>query len=220
MLQFKSLKSFPNIIHAVFTREFSNVSPHIAAQSIVTVDQIHSDKIVVVATPQTKPLAADGLITNQPGINLLIKTADCIPLFLLDPIHRAIGLIHVGWKGANQSIHTQAVKLMAKHFDTLPGDIIVGIGPAICANCYTSTGQPGQADHPRWRKFITRTGPTWQVDLKGLVKSELLAFGINPNHIEDMNICTYEDNRFFSHRRSLKTKEVEGRFASIIALKS
>jgi len=71
----------------------------------VILNQTHGDKIVVIdhQTPAITQIG-DGLITNIPGRALSIKTADCFPLFLYDPKQQVIGLIHVGWLGANRGI--------------------------------------------------------------------------------------------------------------------
>lgn len=205
MLQFSSFASYP-INHSVLST---------ATNPTASVTQVHGSDIVIVKSP-TSPRPADGLITNKSGINLLIKTADCLPLFLYDPQHQVIGLIHVGWQGADKSIHTRAIQLMQANFHTRPEDIIVGMGPAICATCYTFASAPSQADQPRWQKFIFRTGQTWHVDLKGLVTSELLALGVK--QIEVMPVCTYENKHFFSHRRSRDAVTPEGRNLNTISL--
>ncbi len=241
MLQFSLFQSFTNLAHGVFPANYGNTSWHYGNQKTVTTNintisrklninpakiiitnQTHSSRIRVIKSKlnQNKLLpSTDGLLTNQPNIYLLIKTADCIPLFLFDPATCAVGLVHVGWQGANQGIHLQAIKLLVSNFNSTPEGIIVGIGPGICTQCYTHSEVPEQVQEPKWQKFISHQGPTWHVDLKGFIKFELLAFGIKPEHIEDMNLCTYEDQRFFSHRRSITTHEPEGRFANIIGTK-
>ncbi len=176
--------------------------------------QVHSAKIIVVDHNTTELTQdGDGLITNIPGKSLSIKTADCLPVFFYYPKQKVVGVIHAGWRGADKGIHTKAVSILKSRFQSFPTDIIVKLGPGICANCYTFSQKPQQD----WGKYIYKQ-QKWHVDLKGYVKSELLALGIKPDHIEDMNICTYEDNRFPSHRRSLNTGEPESHITNVVTL--
>lgn len=78
----------------------------------------------------------DGLITNEPGIMLNTLHADCTPIFLLDPVKRAIGLVHAGWKGTTGRIAFEAIKNMEEEFGSRAQDIMAYIGPCICRNCY------------------------------------------------------------------------------------
>lgn len=177
--------------------------------------QVHGHKIVVVdhKTPKLKQ-TGDGMITNIPGRLLAVKTADCIPLFLCDKRQKVVGILHVGWRGADQGIHNRAIHLLKTRFHSSPQDIIVGIGPGICKECYTFPQKPSQS----WGQYVYQQKMFWHVDLKGFIKSELLALGIKPTNIEDMQICTYEDKRLPSHRRSIDTGEPEGRIISSIRL--
>jgi len=181
----------------------------------VILNQTHGDKIVVIdhQTPAITQIG-DGLITNIPGRALSIKTADCFPLFLYDPKQQVIGLIHVGWLGANQGIHTKAIKILKSKFKSDPKDIIVQLGPGICSSCYTFTRKPTQS----WGLHTYERKNVWHVNLKGFIKFGLTQAGIESEKITDMNICTYEDRRFPSHRRSRISGEPEDRFTSTITL--
>ena len=209
---FLLLQRFSQIVHSVGTSA--------PKQTVVSLRQIHSHKILHVDKSPIKDQPADGMICNQPGINLAIYTADCIPIFMFDPHANAIGLVHAGWQGVDQGIHTRAVKELEAAYRSSAQDIIVGLGPGICPKCYGFKQPPQQVNQIRWRPFISHENNSWQVSLKGLIKTELLAVGIKDQNIEDMNICTYEDHRFPSHRRSQATSEPEGRLISVIGLTS
>lgn len=78
----------------------------------------------------------DGLVTNEKGVILCIITADCVPLFFIDPVKKAIGLSHSGWKGTKDRIGERTIELMNKEYGSDPSDIIAAIGPSICRDCY------------------------------------------------------------------------------------
>ncbi len=78
----------------------------------------------------------DGMITNEPGIILTTFHADCPPIYFVDPVHKAIGLSHSGWKGTVGRIGARTVEAMTREFGTDPSDLICAIGPSICVDCY------------------------------------------------------------------------------------
>ena len=94
----------------------------------------------------------DGLVTNVPGITLLTSFADCIPVFLYDPVQNAIGSCHSGWKGTLGQIGKRTVELMTKEYKSRPEDIIAGIGPGICRDCY-------EVSDDLYEMFSAVTGP-------------------------------------------------------------
>lgn len=78
----------------------------------------------------------DGLITDEPGIMLVTYYADCVPLFFVDTVHRAVGLAHSGWRGTAAGMGGCMVRAMEEAYETNPEDLFVAIGPSICADCY------------------------------------------------------------------------------------
>lgn len=78
----------------------------------------------------------DGLVTNEPGVCLVTSYADCVPLYFADPVHKAIGLSHSGWRGTVGNICQNTIEKMNDEFGTKPEDLIACIGPSICVNCY------------------------------------------------------------------------------------
>ena len=78
----------------------------------------------------------DGLLTSERGIALVTSYADCVPLYFVDPVHKAIGLAHSGWRGTVQQMGARMVEAMAAHFETKPADLYAAIGPSICQACY------------------------------------------------------------------------------------
>ena len=115
-----------------------------SCEDLVFSDQTHTANIRVVTeadrgkgfTRQKDYTDVDGLVTNVPGLVLATFYADCVPLFLADPIHRAIGLSHSGWKGTVGKIGKRTVELMKEQYGTRPEDLTAAIGPSICQDCY------------------------------------------------------------------------------------
>ena len=113
-------------------------------EDMVCSDQTHTDHIrLVTAKDRGKGVVkpkdyrdVDGLITQEKGIVLCTFFADCVPLFFVDPVKKAIGLSHSGWRGTVQKIGKKTVEEMGKAFGTKPEDIHAAIGPSICQDCY------------------------------------------------------------------------------------
>lgn len=78
----------------------------------------------------------DGMITNEPGLCLVTSHADCVPVYFIDPVHRAIGLSHAGWKGTLYNIVQNTVNAMHEAYESNPAELITVIGPSICKSCY------------------------------------------------------------------------------------
>lgn len=78
----------------------------------------------------------DGLVTNMKGVTLSTFYADCVPLYFYDPVNKAIGLSHAGWRGTVGNMVESTLNVMKKEFNTNPEDVISAIGPSICVNCY------------------------------------------------------------------------------------
>ncbi len=130
-LNFPSLDSLDLLEYHFATRHSTPPS------DVVTVHQVHSARVISNrGMPSRQEEDADALIDNTPGIALGIKTADCVPVLLADPAHRAIAAIHAGWRGTAASIVPSAIRSMAAEFGTHPEDIHAAIGPCIGPCCY------------------------------------------------------------------------------------
>lgn len=117
---------------------------HTTPDRIVTGQQTHTKNVRVVTEADagkgvTKPLDfadVDGLVTNVPDLLLCTSHADCTPVFLVDPVKKAIGMTHSGWKGTVQCICRETVETMQRAYGTDPADLIAVIGPCNCGKCY------------------------------------------------------------------------------------
>jgi len=139
--------------------------------------------------------ATDGLVTNVPGAALLIYTADCGPLFFLDPVKRAIGLSHSGRKGTLQAIGRVTVETMVREYGSRPEDILCAIGPCICGSCYEVGDEilPEVLEafgEERAAKVMARQGDRYHLNLWEANRLLLLDAGLRPEHIAVTNICT------------------------------
>lgn len=161
----------------------------------------------------------DGIITDDPTVTLVTSHADCGAYFFYDPVHRAIGMAHAGWKGTLLRIGAEMARRMAEEFDTDPSDIIAATGPCICRDCFEVDADLGEKFQSEFGyPGISRPGRQCKayVDLELAAAVQFVEAGIRPENITLMNACTYEDRRhFFSHRRD---KGITGSMAAYIKL--
>jgi YfiH family protein len=173
-------------------------------EQVVSPYQVHGTHVRLVSqahTGTTQP-ATDGLLTTTPGVALLLRFADCVPILLFDAKHRAVGMIHSGWKGAAGNIAAAAVAAFARHAGSQPGDLWAGIGPAIGPCCYEvgaeMTDTISQIS-PKGIEVLQRRDGGLYLDLPGLVRAQLAEAGVK--QITLSNICTAcHTEEWFSHR--------------------
>ncbi len=161
----------------------------------------------------------DGIITDDPTVTLVTSHADCGAYFFYDPVHRAIGMAHAGWKGTLLRIGAEMARRMAEEFDTDPSDIIAATGPCICRDCFEVDADLGEKFQSEFGySGISRPGRQGKayVDLELAAAVQFVEAGIRPESITLMNACTYENRQhFFSHRRD---KGITGSMAAYIKL--
>ena len=161
----------------------------------------------------------DGIITDDPTVTLVTSHADCGAYFFYDPVHRAIGMAHAGWKGTLLRIGAEMARRMAEEFDTDPSDIIAATGPCICRDCFEVDADLGEKFQSEFGyPGISRPGRQGKayVDLELAAALQFVEAGIRPESITLMNACTYENRQhFFSHRRD---KGITGSMAAYIKL--
>ncbi len=103
---------------------------------IVTLRQVHGDEVVIIDDMPNRPPEADAIIVTAPGIYPAVKTADCVPILLIDPVHWISAAVHVGWRGAVLRIARKVLRTMNDKFNSNPDDLIAAVGPAIGKCCY------------------------------------------------------------------------------------
>ena len=175
------------------SRKYICANAGIADNNISLCRQVHGTNIAIVDKNNygMEFQDCDGLITAVPGAPIAVYSADCLPIFIYDPVLNIAGIIHAGARGTKAGILKYAVYKFIKTCNSLPENMHIAFGPCICSKCYP-------------------------YDLIGENTNQLRSCGINTDHIMTGNICTYEDNRFFSYRRNNKTEE---RMISVIMIK-
>lgn len=167
----------------------------------------------------------DGLITDVPGVILVTYHADCTPLYFVDPVHRAIGLSHSGWKGTAGRMGQKTLEAMNRAFGTRPEDCICGIGPSICGDCYEIGEDVAQifrdsfADTDLLQKQILRAkgNGKYLLNLWQANRMILENAGVPSAQISVTDICTCCNPEYlFSHR---KAHEKRGNLAAFLTLR-
>lgn len=202
-----------------------------SVENIVTSDQTHTANVRVIAEADrgngiTKPRPytdVDGMITNVPGLVLATFYADCVPLYFIDPVRKAIGLSHSGWRGTAAHIGAVTVRRMQEEYGSLPEDIYGAIGPSICQECYEVSEDvilEFQKTFPEqsWRDlFYRKENGKYQLNLWEANRQIMLEAGLIEEHISLPGLCTCCNPEFlFSHRASRGKRGNLGAFLGII----
>lgn len=146
----------------------------------------------------------DGLVTDERNIAIITGHADCNAIFFFDPLKQVIGLAHSGWRGTLAGIGAAMVSKMKTEYGCQPSDIIAGIGPSLCQDCFEVDEDVALAffdADEAYRQFADRRGCKFHIDLKGIIRHDLLAAGLTEGKLSDMKLCTKcNKEMFFSHR--------------------
>lgn len=215
------------------------------AWPLLQVKQIHSAVVRRVDAAPREAVPGDGLITSKPGLLLAIKTADCVPVIIVDAKRRAVGAFHAGWRGTVARIVEKGVGEMRRQFGSLPRDLRAAIGPCIRRCCYSVGPEvrtefhsqftyaddlfeeifDSNAIHVRYPMLFLNQrapghgdlGPEIHLDLVEANRRQLLDAGLCDDSIEVIEGCTACDGtRFFSHRSEVgKT----GRMMAVIGIR-
>ena len=139
---------------------------------------------------------ADGHVTGRPGVLLTVTVADCVPVFVADPVRRVVGLFHAGWRGTAQGVLEAGIHAMASSFGSVPAALAVHLGPAICGGCY-------EVGPEVFRSLGERPPPGPRpIDLRRVIRVRAGAAGVRDESVTVSGECTLcGDGRYFSHRR-------------------
>ena len=138
----------------------------------------------------------DGHVTRTAGLLLTVTLADCVPVFLADPVHGAVALLHAGWRGTAAGVLERGLGVMSRACGSAPSDLFVHLGPAICGRCYEVGPEVfaalGETPPP---------GPA-PIDLRGVIRRRTIGAGVRDERLSVNRDCTLCGNgRYFSHRR-------------------
>ena len=166
----------------------------------------------------------DGLITDVPGIVLSTFYADCVPLYFVDPVHRAIGLSHSGWRGTVNRMGEVTLQRMKEAFGTRPSDVWTAIGPSICQDCYEVSEDVAQefiSAFEGWadnRLLYRKENGKYQLNLWRANELVLLESGVPKDRIAVTDICTCCNPQvLFSHRASKGKRGNLGAFLQLLS---
>ncbi len=186
------------------------------SRGLVQAEQVHGASLAAVEVPQplSHPIpGCDGLVTRLRGLALVVRTADCLPTFVWDPVRQLIGLAHVGWRGLDRCLPMRLVRFAAQYAGSRPEDLRVAIGPSIRSCCY----EVGREFTQRFGPFIRSVNGRLMCDLIGCATDQFLAAGVRAPHLVDCGRCTAcESDRWWSVRRDAAGA---GRFLSFIMLR-
>ena len=224
-----------NAVNAFISTSTDSFAPNIGMikeqiRKLTTPEQIHGDNIVRVGEGEAGRgrlsyadaiPATDTLMTDVPGVPLMLCFADCTPILLFDPVHRAAAIAHGGWKGTVRSIAAKTVRAMEEAYGTRPEDCLAGIGPAIGPCCYEVGDEVAEEFRKAFPQFaeeiISETGGKIRLDLWQANRLQLRAAGLLPGHIDAAGVCTScHADTFFSYRAEGPTI---GRIAAVMAIK-
>jgi YfiH family protein len=178
-------------------------------------DVLYSDIPRQLDAPHQK---ADAILTDRPGLTLFMRFADCVPIFLYDPIRRAIGMVHAGWPGTVRKIVQVTIETMCKRFKSDPTDILAGIGPSIGPDHYPVgpevIEQVREAFGSDAQNLLHQRDAAIHFDLWQANRITLEQSGVK--HIELAGLCTGCDtNNWFSHRGD---RGKTGRFGAVLSM--
>lgn len=196
----------------------------------VCTDQTHTTTVLQVGKEEKgygvtkeKPYTdVDGLITNEPGVILSTFYADCVPLYFVDPVHKAIGLSHSGWRGTVGRMGQKTLEAMEKAYGTKPEDVYAAVGPSICQDCYEISEDVAEHFYAEFQGhgdeiLINKGNGKYQLDLWKTNEIVLREAGIKPEHLAITNVCTCCNSEvLFSHRASQGKR---GNLAAFLMLK-
>lgn len=175
------------------------------------VDQVHGDGVLVIDAPMAANpgmdviLPFDAIVTDQPDVAIGIRTADCVPIFLVDRVNRCIGVVHAGWRGTALGIAARAIDMLVNRFFSRPEDIIAAVGPAIGACCY-------EVDEPVYRALGNGEGgdsvlhscpaaKKWMLDLPRANIIQMTERGVSRENVSAATLCTScRKDLFYSFR--------------------
>lgn len=197
-----------------FTAEIGITPSHLRA-----VSQVHGDRVLEATSPGESNLPevvgeADALWTKVSGLAVGVKTADCVPILLVDPDSSRVAAVHSGWRGTDLRIAAKAVETLAKQ-GSAPARLLAAVGPCIQKCCYEVSGELAHRFRASFGgKVVSEHNHHPHLDLSAAVRQTLIDAGLSPDRVDVLPHCTSCDAaRFFSHRRD---RGVSGRHLSFV----
>ncbi len=194
----------PQIVNQNRQRMFEHFE--VVKEQVCILEQVHGNTVVV-AEPSWHTFQADAVVTNQKNLLLVIGVADCVPILFYDPIKKAIGAAHAGWRGTSLRIVEKVLEKMSQEYGSSPSDVRVVLGPAISKKNYQVGSEVIEAfikagfPHNIYESDSDR----YRLDVSAANVYLLKNLGVT--HIDTLDYCTFADpEKFYSHRRDAKKR--------------
>lgn len=235
ILQFNKINGDSKIVHGFSTRHYGDMATKNPSSKVnmknflmdldidplntVNMEQVHGENVEWVNAENAgwRILQTDGLITETRNVFLIVRCADCFPVFITDSSRQIVCTIHAGRRGVYNEIIIKAIESLGKK-GFAASDLSVFIGPGIRSCCYKISKEIKSEFAQKFNnisKVIIENGENYHLSLPDVIKAQVIGCKVSEENIEDMNICTYENNNLYSYRRD---GEMSGRFVGVIGL--
>jgi YfiH family protein len=208
----RPLEAFDWLVHGFGTRWSKSFG---SCGNLATLRQIHSGAVVDGGGRSGCLGDGDALVENTPGSLVAVKTADCVPLLIVDPVHRAVAAVHAGWRGTARKIAERAIEDMANRFSSRPEDLHVAIGPGIGKCCY-EVGPEVAAEFAQYDSGLENLTRPAHIDLGEINRLQAAGTGVPSGQIYVAGICTLCNRDFHSFRRD---GQGAGRMLSVVGIR-
>jgi len=186
----------------------------------VLLRQVHSDIVHVLDRAPEESPHGDALITHRPGLLLVVKTADCLPVLLVDEARRVVAAVHCGWRGTLRGVLERTIACLRDRCGVDPRDLLTALGPCIGRQCYEVgdevRGRFAEAGYPDGLfRPLPQHPAKFLFDLADANRLQLVRAGVDPGNIFGVAVCTHCDPHFHSFRRD---RQRAGRMLSFIGI--
>jgi YfiH family protein len=214
--------------HVMRNKELTLQALHLPEQNIYDVWQVHGNDVVCAHAPRPSDQAhakADAILTNQPGVSLMMRFADCVPVLLADPVRHVAGIVHAGWQGTVKRVVQTAVQVMTSQYGSRPRDVRAVIGPSIGPDHYVIGEDVIEhikagfgTDTQELLKLIPGKFSNGRANFDLWRANQLLLERAGVQHIQTAAICTAcHVQDWYSHRQE---QGKTGRFGVLVTLNS
>lgn len=218
------LAEIPFLFHGFGTKDWKEEDlarrPEWINFKLVFLDQIHSNVVHLVDKVPDRSLKGDAMITHLPFLFLIIKTADCLPILIVDEQRKVIAAVHCGWRGTHERVIQHVIQGLVDRYQCFPPSLLITLGPCIGRECYEVGEDVRQLyERERFSSEIFRPHPhresKYFLDLKQANVSQLLDSDVQRKNVYSLDICTHCEKDFPSFRRD---GEKAGRMLSFIGM--
>lgn len=208
---FPLLQQFDNLVDISFFSRADAISTDAdiaqltGSTRVVGLKQVHGNQAVIVREPSSRIIEADAVATDEAGMTLSIRFADCQSAVILVPTRGVVALVHAGWKGVRSRVMSSAFALLKTEWGISPEETWLGLGPSLCTTCADFTDP--ETEVPELRAFIHGRS----IDLRAALDAQLNAIGVPPAQRQRMPDCTRcHPETYFTYRGGDHEKVTQG----------